>query len=149
MSLASTVRSLTRNAKARFVGASDDNIKKFVILQVSVALEHPGRTVKDEELTPFIDAAFQSAVADGEEWAVALNNSYRDNVIKPLLDKAREKGVDPVPAIVMQTDLTEEQAREMVESLSLAEVEVEDDFDFQGDDTTVDSDADSNLAATA
>lgn len=147
MSLGQTTRALTRNAKKRFVGAADADIRKFVLLQVNVALDHPTNTTKDDELTKLADVAFEEAVAEGETWAVALKNSYRDNVIKPLVDKARAKGVDPVPAIVMETDLTQEQASDMVAALDAADADADSaDAEFDLDALGSDADADSALA---
>lgn len=118
MSLGTTVRSLMRAATNRFPGASQGDIQKFVLLQLDTAVRNGSqRGVKDSELLDLADKAFDEAVAAGEEWAVSLANAFRDNTIKPIVDKARRKGVDPVPAVVTQTDLTEDQARAMVESL--------------------------------
>jgi hypothetical protein len=106
-----------RSAKKKFPGAANTDLVEYVTLQVRTALAHPSTTIKDDELIRLADAEFAKAVEQGETWAVALTNSYRDNVIAPLVEKAREKGVDPVPAIVMQTDLTEAEASALVASL--------------------------------
>lgn len=151
MSLGQTTRALTRNAKKRFVGANDAALRQFVLLQVNIALDHPTSTIKDDELIKLADAAFEKAVVEGEAWAVSLKNSYRDNVIKPLVDKAREKGVDPVPVIVMQTDLTEEQASDMVAALDAdgaSEGDGDDiEFDMDALGADVDAGADNALAS--
>lgn len=157
MPIGQTTRALRRNAKNRFVGASDADIRRFIHLQVDTALDHPANTIKDDELLKLADAAFEAAVEAGEPWAVSLKNSYRDNVIKPLVEKAREKGVDPVPAIVMQTDLTEAQASEMVAALDavtdtgdvLEESEGDDDSQPSADTDGDYSAAYSGSAATA
>lgn len=117
MSLSTASRSLFRDANRRFPGAEPDALNKFVLLQVSTALEHPGRNVKDEFLSARIDEAFNEAVGAGEEWALALANSYRDGTVKPLVDEARAKGLDPLPIVLFKTDLSEDVARSMIESL--------------------------------
>lgn len=116
MAFDSVIRSLARKAKKDFPGVAEGDISQYVLLQVGTVLDNPG--VKDEDdLLKLIDSAFERAVGEGETWAVAMSNSVRDHVVRPLVAKAREKGVDPVPAIVMQTDLTEAQVIAMIESL--------------------------------
>jgi hypothetical protein len=133
VSLAQTSRSLVKNAKTRFVGAADADIQQFVLLQMSVALDNPGRSVKDEDLVKPTEVAFEKAVQNGETWAVSLKNSYRDNVIKPLVEKARAAGVDPFPVVKVETSLSEDEVRSMIDELDAAdaaddlmEVEIED-----------------------
>lgn len=135
MSIGTTSRSLLKTAKNRFPGAADSDLEEFVLLQFRTALKHKSRGTKDDDLLKLADDAFEAAVQAGEEWAVSLKNSYRDNVIRPLVDKAREKGVDPVPVIVMQTDLSEAEANAMIEALDAAsgdEIELD---EFSGDDS--------------
>lgn len=116
MAFDSTIRSMARKAKKDFPGVGHSDADQYVLLQVKTVLDNPG--VKDEDdLLKLIDGAFEKAVGEGEAWAVAMSNSVRDHVVKPLVAKAREKGVDPVPAIVMQTDLSEAQITAMIESL--------------------------------
>jgi hypothetical protein len=141
VSLAQTSRSLVKNAKTRFVGAADADIQQFVLLQMSVALDNPGRSVKDEDLVKPTEVAFEKAVQNGETWAVSLKNSYRDNVIKPLVEKARLAGVDPFPVVkVAETSLSEDDVRSMIAELDAAEtaddlmeVEIEDDDESDTD----------------
>ena len=89
-----------------------------------------------------------------EAWAVNLRDSVLVNVIKPIVDKATEKGVDPVPALVLQADVTEEQAREYVAALENrssdtdADSAVDTDED-EGDDASADADgADSTTSVS-
>jgi hypothetical protein len=124
-----------KNAKTRFVGAADADIQQFVLLQMSVALDNPGRSVKDEDLVKPTEVAFEKAVQNGETWAVSLKNSYRDNVIKPLVVKAHAAGVDPFPVVKVETSLSETEVRSMIDELDAAEtaddlMEVE----IEGDD---------------
>lgn len=149
VSLGQTTRALTKSAKTRFVGAADSDIHEFVMLQVRVALKNPGRSVKDDELAKFTDAAFDEAVDAGETWAVSLKNAYRDNIIKPIAAKAQERGVDPVPAIVTQTDLTVEQAEILVNELN-AEASAADSAndEFELDSYNADVDASDVVTAT-
>ncbi|MFE0472429.1 hypothetical protein ACFW2V_12515 [Streptomyces sp. NPDC058947] len=147
MSLGTTTRSLVRTAKTRFPGASDADLHRFVHLLVDTALENNSRGIKDDDLFKLADEAFEAAVASGEGWAVSLKNSYRDSVIKPLVEKAREKGVDPIPAIVMQTDLTEAQAGEMVAALDASAGDIAVDVFDGDDDQEVSADADGDPSA--
>lgn len=117
MSIAQATRALTRAAKAQFPGASDADVRQFVLLQVNTALDSPSRTTKDEDVLKLADAAFDEAATLGESWAVALKNSFRDSVVKPLVEEARSKGVDPVPVVVFKTNLSEDEARSMIEAL--------------------------------
>lgn len=115
MSLGTTTRSLLKNAKLRFPGARDADIAEFTRLQFSVSVDNP--KVKDDALASLIDEALAKATEAGESWAVSLRNSYRDSIIKPIIEKAEAKGLDPVSAIVFNTDLDDDEARAMVKSL--------------------------------
>lgn len=139
MSLGTMTRSLMKGAKKRFPGASDVDLRHFVLLQESTALEN--LTLKDDELAKLGDAAFSEAVETGQDWAVALKNSYRDNVVKPLVDKAKAADVDPVPVVIVETGRSADEVRAMIEELEndfLAELE-----------TSIDSDENSVTAPVA
>lgn len=123
MSLGTTIRSLTRKAKQKFPGAADADLREFVMLQVTTALENPSSTTKDDDLLAFADAAFLDAAKNGETWAVNLKNSVRDNVVKPIVERADASGVDPVPAIVLGTTLSSDEAQAMVDDLRKADAE--------------------------
>lgn len=117
MSIGTTSRSLKKAAMARFPGAPESALKEFVLLQVGTALEHGSRGTKDEELLAFADIAFNEAIEEGVEWALALKNSVRDSKVKPLVAKARAAGVDPLPVVVVEAGLSADEARAMIESL--------------------------------
>lgn len=138
MSIGQTTRSLTRIAKTRYPGASEADIRQLVLLQVGIALDNPQRTTKDEDILKLADAALDEAATSGEPWAVALKNSVRDNTVKPLVEKARAAGVDPVPVVVVETGLPEAEVRSMIEALDAdaadKPVEVSAAEDDEGDD---------------
>ena len=118
MSLTQT-RSLVRAARKRFPNAPVESLHRFVALQVQSTLNTLAANPKadDNEVASEVDLAFELAVESGEPWAVGLKHCYRDQVIAPLVAKARDLGVDPVPAIVVETGITAEEAQAFVESL--------------------------------
>lgn len=146
MSLGTTSRALMRMAKKRFPGASDADLRQFVILQVDKALDHPQNTLKDDDLFKFADAAFTEAVEAGVDWAVALDSSVRDNIVKPLVDKARAVGVDPVPVVVVETGLPEAQVRSMIEALDT--VADDDDLTSELEESDAEGEADDAAPVT-
>ena len=142
MSLGTSTRSLMRTAKKQFPGASDADLRQWVLLQVSVALQHPSNTVKDADLLKLAEASLDEAATEGESWAVSLKNSVRDSIVRPLVDKARAKGVDPVPVVVVETGLSADEVRSMIEALDAdaanAEASTDDleETDAESDDET-------------
>lgn len=148
VSLAQTSRAMVKNAKSRFVGAADADIRQYVHLQMDVALDHPGRSTKDDELATYTEIAFEEAVQAGAEWAVALKNSYRDNVVKPLVDKARAAGVDPFPVVAVETKLGQDEARALIKELDDAANGPDSLEEFDSDDLDEQSAA-YNTAVTA
>lgn len=131
-----------RTAKKQFPGASDADLRQWVLLQVSVALQHPSNTVKDADLLKLAEASLDEAATEGESWAVSLKNSVRDSIVRPLVDKARAKGVDPVPVVVVETGLSADEVRSMIEALDAdaanAEASTDDleETDAESDDET-------------
>lgn len=152
MSLGTVTRSLTKKAKNLFPGAADADLSQYVRLQVDVALKNPSPRTTDDDLAKLTSQAFSEAVEAGTGWAVALKNSVRDNVIKPLVAKARDKGVDPVAAVVMSTDFTQAEAAELVADLDAAEADADADFSFgevEGGKGNDEADTSSPLAVAA
>lgn len=121
MSLGTTIRSLTRKAKLKFPGAADADLRSYIRVQVEAALDNPSSTTKDDDLFAFADLAFQEAAKNGEDWAVSLKNSVRDNVVKPIVQRADASGVDPVPAIVLDTNLSADEAQALVDDIRKAD----------------------------
>lgn len=127
MSIGTVTRSLKKAAATRFPGAPESALKEFVVLQVRAALDHGGRGTKDEEILAFGDIAYDKAVENGVEWALALKNSVRDSKVKPLVAKARAAGVDPLPLVVVEAKLPVDEARAMIESIEAEGDGAEDD----------------------
>lgn len=117
MSLTTAVRSVFRTAAKKFPGAAEADIAVYAKLVFEAAATNLKSTYKDEQAVAAADAELAEAAERNEAWAVNLRDSVLVNVIKPIVDKATEKGVDPVPALVLQADVTEEQAREYVAAL--------------------------------
>ena len=134
MSLSTTTRSLIRGYKTRFPGAADSDIAQFVTEQFAIAVANPALSVKDADLFALADKRLDEAAGNGEPWALALKNSVRDNVVKPIVIKAEAAGVDPVPAIVLQAGLSEAEATAMVQSLA----DLADDSEISVDDADLD-----------
>jgi hypothetical protein len=153
MSLGTTTRSLMRAAKKRFPGATDADLRRFALLQVDTALNNLSNTFKDDDLLRLADAAFIEAVDAGEAWAVALDNSVRDNIVKPLVDKARNAGVDPIPVVVVETGLPREQVAAMIEALDAKAADSVaaglDESDTDTDDAVLAAETDAPALATA
>lgn len=133
MSLTTAVRSIFRNASKDFPGASEADIAVYAKLVFEAAATNLKSTYKDAEAIASANAELAEAAERGEAWAVNLRDSVLVNVVKPIVDKATEKGVDPVPALVLQADVTEEQAREYVAALENRST---------GTDSAVDTDED-------
>lgn len=145
VSLTTAVRAVFRNASKKFPGAAEADIAVYAKLVFEAAATNLKSTYKDEQAVASAETELTEAAERGESWAVNLRDSVLVNVIKPIVDKAAEKGVDPVPALVLQADVTEEQAREYVAALenrsddsdvdAASAVDTEDEDDAEGDDT--------------
>lgn len=132
MSLTTAVRSVFRSAAKKFPGAAEADIAVYAKLIYEAAATNLKSTYKDEEAVGAADKELAEAAERGEAWAENLRDSVLVNVVKPVVDKANEKGVDPVSALVL-ADFTEEQAREYVAALA-----------DRADDADTDSDSDSD-----
>lgn len=132
MSLTTAVRSVFRSAAKKFPGAAEADIAVYAKLIYEAAATNLKSTYKDEEAIGAADKELAEAAERGEAWAENLRDSVLVNVVKPVVDKANEKGVDPVSALVL-ADFTEEQAREYVAALA-----------DRADDTDADADTDAD-----
>lgn len=143
MSIGTAVRSLIRTYKKQFPGASESDIAVHLKNHLELVAGNP--TAKDDEIAAQAADALNEAADRDEAWAVNLRDSVLVNVIKPIVDKATEKGVDPVPALVLQADITEDQARAYVTALedrATAPSALDaDQADEDGDDDTSDDDS--------
>jgi len=128
------VRSVFRTASKDFPGASEADIAVYAKLIFEAAATNLKSTYKDEQAKAAADAELAEAAERGESWAVNLRDSVLMNVVKPVVDKANEKGVDPVAALLLE-DFSEEQAREYIAAL-----------ENRSDDTDADSDVDTDEA---
>lgn len=146
MSLGTPTRSLFRAAKKRFPGASEADLHEFVLLQVKTALKHPSNTTPDADIYKAADAAFDKAADEGEQWAVSLRNSLRDNTVKPLLKDARDKGLDPVTVVIYETGLGKADVEAMIAELDAEDATGDSEGDAQPETET---DGDTNGMSTA
>lgn len=137
MSLTTAVRSVFRSAAKKFPGAAEADIAVYAKLIYEAAATNLKSTYKDEEAIGAADKEMAEAAERGEAWAENLRDSVLVNVVKPVVDKANEKGVDPVSALVL-ADFTEEQAREYVAALA----DRADDADSDSDDSADEADSD-------
>jgi hypothetical protein len=142
VSLTTAVRSVFRSAAKKFPGAAEADIAVYAKLIYEAAATNLKSTYKDEEAIGAADKELAEAAERGEAWAENLRDSVLVNVVKPVVDKANEKGVDPVSALVL-ADFTEEQAREYVAALADRADDADADTDEAGsdDDTTGSTDA--------
>lgn len=147
MSLTTAVRSVFRSAAKKFPGAAEADIAVYAKLIYEAAATNLKSTYKDEEAVGAADKEMAEAAERGEAWAENLRDSVLVNVVKPVVDKANEKGVDPVSALVL-ADFTEEQAREYVAALADRAADADsdssdsaDEADSDDDDTTGSTDA--------
>lgn len=116
MSLTTAVRSLNRSAKQKFPGASDSDIAVYLGHVYTAAAANLVSTYKDEQAVATADKELTEAAERGEAWAVNLRDSVLVNIVKPIVDNAVSKGVDPVTALVLK-DFSESEAREYVAAL--------------------------------
>ena len=146
MSLTTAVRSLRRITTKRVPGSTDEDVAVFLGYVHEAAVANMASTsYKDEDAIAAAYEKLTEAANADEQWAVNLRDAVLVSTIKPIVDKATEKGVDPVPALVLQADVTEEQAREYVAVLqSRADVPVTaDDSDLDLGDVEDEGEADS------
>lgn len=121
MSLGTVTRSLLKSYRTRFPGASDEHLRVLLLKRFEIAANDP--KAKDEETAALADLALDEAAANGEDWAVALKNSFRDNVVRPVVEKATEWGADPVKAVTREFPaVSEEDARRLVDELNSAAI---------------------------
>jgi hypothetical protein len=106
-----------RGAKKRFPGANDADLYEFIALQVRVGLVNRSSSLTEEELATLVEAELDKAAVEGAQWAANLKNIFRDGTIKPLVEKARAAGADPVPYVKVETGLSEDEIRSMIEAL--------------------------------
>jgi ribosomal protein S20 len=116
MSINAAVRSLVRTYKKRFPGADQADIAVHLKNHLSLVAADP--TAKDDEAADKAADLLTEAADNGETWAVNLRDAVLVNVIKPIVDKAADKGVDPVTALVLNADISEAQANEYVAALA-------------------------------
>jgi len=117
VSLTTAVRSLRRTYLKKFPGAADADLNVFLSHVFEAAAANPKATYKDEEAVAYAEEKLAEAAEAYEDWAVNLRDAVLINVVKPIVDKATEKGVDPVQALIL-ADFSEEQAREHVAALA-------------------------------
>lgn len=117
MSLTTAVRSINRSAKSKFPGATDSDVAPYVALVYKAAVTNLKSTYKDEDAVTSADKELAEAAERGESWAVSLRDAKLLKVIKPVVDNAVEKGVDPVTALILK-DVPEAEAREYVAELA-------------------------------
>lgn len=116
MSLTTAVRSLNRSASKKFPGASESDIAVYLGHVYTAAAANLKSTYKDEDAVAAADKELAEAAERGESWALGLRDSKLLNIVKPTVDKAVAKGVDPVTALVLE-DFSEAEAREYVAAL--------------------------------
>lgn len=141
MSLTTAVRSINRSAKSKFPGATDSDVAPYVALVYKAAVTNLKSTYKDEDAVASADKELAEAAERGESWAVSLRDAKLLKVIKPVVDNAVEKGVDPVTALILK-DVPEVEAREYVAELASREADSDDEPE-DGDDQDSADDFDS------
>lgn len=142
MSLTTAVRSVFRTAAKDFPGASEADIAVYAGLVFQAAATNLKSTYKDEQAIASANAELAEAAERGEAWAENLRDAVLVNVIKPIVDKADEKGVDPVTALVLNADVTEDQARQYVATLADRDSAKDDDQSDDSDDEAGSDDSD-------
>lgn len=114
MSIGTAVRVLVRKSTKKFVGADIADVNEYVKMYLNILVQD---TKADEaDVTILADAQLLEEADGGTQWAANLRDSNLLNVVKPIVDKANAKGIDPVTALVL-ADFAEEQAREYVTAL--------------------------------
>lgn len=148
MSITTAVRSVFRAAAKEFPGASEADIAVYAKLVYEAAASNLNSKYKDEAAIAEADKELAEAAERGESWAVNLRDAVLVNVVKPVVDKATEKGVDPVDALVL-ADFTEEKAREYVAALETRSTDADTSVDGEDDTDEADSDADTTTSTGA
>lgn len=116
MSLTTAVRSLNRSALKKFPGADEADLAVYLKHVFDAAATNLKSTYKDEDAVAYADEKLAEGANAYEEWAVNLRDSKLVNIVKPTVDKAKAKGVDPVTALLLE-DFSEAEAREYVAAL--------------------------------
>jgi hypothetical protein len=116
VSLTTAVRSLNRSARSKFPGADDVDLAVYLQHVFTAAATNLKSTYKDEDAVAAADKELAEAADRGEAWALGLRDSKLINIVKPTVDKAKAKGVDPVTALLLE-DFSEAEAREYVAAL--------------------------------
>lgn len=132
MSLTTAVRSINRSAKSKFPGASDSDVAAYVGLVYQAAVTNLKSTYKDEDAVASADSELAEAAERGDSWAVSLRDAKLLNIIKPIVDKAKAKGVDPVTALLLE-DFGTEEARGYVVELESRETDSDDEPEVEAD----------------
>jgi hypothetical protein len=117
VSITTAVRSLNRSALKKFPGATAADVAEYVKLVFAAAAANLRPDYKDSEAVVAADEKLAEAAESGEAWAERLRDSVLVNVVKPIVDKAVAKGLDPVAALVF-ADFTEDQACDYVNALN-------------------------------
>lgn len=147
MSITTAVRSVFRAAAKEFPGASEADIAVYAKLVYEAAASNLNSKYKDEAAIAEADKELAEAAERGESWAVNLRDAVLVNVVKPVVDKANEKGVDPVDALVL-ADFTEEKAREYVAALEVRSADADADTSVGGEDDTDEADSDTDTSTS-
>lgn len=114
MSIGTAVRVLVRKSTKKFTGAEAADVNEYVKMYLGLLIQD---TKADEaDVAVLADAQLLEEADNGAQWAINLRDSNLLNVVKPIVDKANAKGIDPVTALVL-ADFAEEQAREYVTAL--------------------------------
>ena len=116
MSLTTAVRSLNRSGIKKFPGASEVDLAVYLTYVFNAAAANLKSTYKDEDAVASADKELAEAAERGESWALGLRDSKLLNIVKPTVDKAVAKGVDPIAALLLE-DFTEDEARAYVAEL--------------------------------
>lgn len=148
MSITTAVRSVFRAAAKEFPGASEADIAVYAKLVYEAAASNLNSKYKDEAAIAEADKELAEAAERGESWAVNLRDAVLVNVVKPVVDKANEKGVDPVDALVL-ADFTEEKAREYVAALETRSTDADTSVGGEDDTDEADSDTDTSTSTSA
>lgn len=145
MSLTTAVRSLRRTYLKKFPGASDADLGTFLGFAFEAALANTKSTYKDEDAVAYAEEKLAEAAEAYEEWAVNLRDAVLLNTVKPIVDNAEDKGVDPVDALRLE-GFSPEQARSYVAALAdradttVASAVDTDEGEDEGDDASADAD---------
>lgn len=147
MSLTTAVRSLNRSVLKKFPGASEADAAVYLSHVYTAAAANLKSTYKDEDAVTAADRELAEAAERGESWALGLRDSKLLNIVKPVVDKAVAKGVDPVTALLLE-DFSEDEARKYVADLAdRADATPTSDAD-EADDVEDDSDSDDDTGST-